>query len=157
MKSINCHILKILFAFLLVIQYNDILAQKIKSDMQLLQESDNYLLNKNNNIHLNNTNPIEFKNSSVIVKYNPFSLVIKGSMLFYQHIVSPQLFRHCLYEISCSNYSKHAIHNYGIIKGVFLSADRLMRCNSMVKEEIPPYKFNENGLAIEEPIKYHTH
>ena len=162
MKSYRNYIFFVFLSFVFVFHCNEILAQQIKSDMQLLQENDNYKLNKNNSKQLNqksinNTNPIEFKHNNAIVKYNPVSLILKGSMLFYQRVVSPQLFRHCIYEISCSNYSKQAIQHFGMIKGVFLSADRLMRCNTMVKEEIPSYQFDKKGLAIDEPTKYDTH
>jgi putative component of membrane protein insertase Oxa1/YidC/SpoIIIJ protein YidD len=50
-------------------------------------------------------------------------------MLLYQNVVSAQLSKECPYEITCSNFSKQSIKKFGIVKGLFLSADRLTRCN----------------------------
>ncbi len=155
----NSKIFSILFALVLFLTSFNLTAQIIKTDFQLLKE--NYLNssfnNQLNNSQINNTKPIEYKKNNAIIKYNPVNLTFTGAMLFYQHIVSPQLFKHCIYEISCSNFSKQAIQHFGLAKGVLLGADRLMRCNSMAKEEIPINEFDKKGLAVDEPDKYDTH
>src|ERR1043165_6271178 len=77
----------------------------------------------------NNREMLEVQHSSFFAKYNPVSLLLKGTMFTYQHVISPQLSRSCPYEITCSNFSKLSIKEYGIVKGVFISADRILRCN----------------------------
>jgi putative component of membrane protein insertase Oxa1/YidC/SpoIIIJ protein YidD len=134
-------------------------SQSLASDINLIGAKDYSITLNDNNFRngnpVNNKLPIAYKHKSFVAKYNPFSLVATAAMLFYQHVVSPELFRHCLYERSCSNYSKQAINEFGLIKGVFMSADRLMRCNGMAINDIPPDQFNDEQLAIDEPSKYH--
>lgn len=35
----------------------------------------------------------------------------------------------CRFYPTCSEYSKRAIEKYGVIKGIFLSVKRILRCN----------------------------
>ena len=103
----------------------------------------------------NDTRVIETHHSNALVKYNPVTLVLKGAMAAYQHAISPQLSRHCPYEITCSNFSKQAIQEFGIVKGVFLSADRILRCNRIGVLDTDPLDFNENnGTIMDAPNKY---
>ena len=103
---------------------------------------------------LNTKTALQTKHHNALAKYNPVTLSFSGLMLFYQHIVSPQLNATCVYSRSCSNFAKQAILEYGIIKGVFLTADRLMRCNAHCENDIPPYSFETSGKAIDEPFLY---
>ena len=48
---------------------------------------------------------------------------------FYQRFVSPAIPKRCKYHPSCSQYSVTAIRQYGILRGLVLSAWRLLRCN----------------------------
>ena len=103
----------------------------------------------------NNAQVIQTHQTNAIAKYNPLTLVLKGTMLAYQHVISPQLSRHCPYEITCSNFSKQAIGEFGIVKGVFLSADRILRCNRIGVLDTDPLDFNEqNGTIKDSPNKY---
>lgn len=47
----------------------------------------------------------------------------------YKYIVSPVLPRACRFYPTCSQYAIVAIKRHGIIKGTFLSAYRVIRCN----------------------------
>ena len=47
----------------------------------------------------------------------------------YQRTISPALPARCKYHPSCSQYSVTAIRRYGILRGLVLSAWRLLRCN----------------------------
>ena len=103
----------------------------------------------------NNARVMETHQSNALVKYNPVTLVLKGAMYAYQHAISPQLSRHCPYEITCSNFSKQAVQEFGIVKGVFLSADRILRCNRIGVLDTDPLDFNEkNGTIMDAPKKY---
>ena len=47
----------------------------------------------------------------------------------YQRVISPALPKRCKYHPSCSQYAVTAIRRYGILRGLILSAWRLLRCN----------------------------
>lgn len=48
---------------------------------------------------------------------------------FYQLAISPYLGNNCRFYPTCSVYSYQAIEKYGIIKGLFLSFKRILKCN----------------------------
>lgn len=60
--------------------------------------------------------------------WNPAYHVLSSSMYVYQKVVSPLIVRGCMYRPTCSSYSKELIKEYGLLKGTFLTADRLTRC-----------------------------
>lgn len=70
---------------------------------------------------------------------------------FYQNRISALISADCIYQLSCSRYSREAINKYGLTKGILLTADRLTRCSFPCSKEIPDYKFNEEGLAQDNP------
>ncbi len=133
--------------------------QNFLADVALIKNKDYSIVVRDNNyrsdIKINNKEPLEFKHKCFIARYNPVSIGAAALMLLYQHIVSPQFSGFCLYERSCSNFSKAAISEFGLIKGVFISADRLLRCNISAIHDIPADKFDPAGYAIDEPEKYH--
>lgn len=47
----------------------------------------------------------------------------------YQRLMSPLLGPRCKYHPSCSQYAAEAIMRFGILRGLVLSAWRLLRCN----------------------------
>jgi putative component of membrane protein insertase Oxa1/YidC/SpoIIIJ protein YidD len=103
----------------------------------------------------NSEQALENRRPGFIAKYNPVSLVLKGSLFAYQKIVSQQLARQCPYEITCSNFSKLAIEEFGIFKGIFISADRIMRCNRIGLLDVPPLSVNPaTGAIIDPPNLY---
>jgi uncharacterized protein len=68
---------------------------------------------------------------------NPFCLLLRKAMIFpfilliklYQYTISPYIPDSCRFNPSCSNYSLEAFKIHGIIKGIILSAWRILRCN----------------------------
>lgn len=54
--------------------------------------------------------------------------LIVGAIHFYQKWISSSFAPRCKYYPSCSSYAATAIENYGL-KGLFMSAWRLVRCN----------------------------
>lgn len=91
---------------------------------------------------------------NVFLKYNPVSLSLGGLMYFYQNVMSPQLGSNCGYEISCSNFSKEVITEFGIIKGMALTADRLMRCNEFMVIDLKSININANNRIVDPPVRY---
>jgi len=55
----------------------------------------------------------------------PFICLIK----LYQLIISPWLGNQCRYSPTCSQYGIEALRKYGPIKGLWLTAKRIARCN----------------------------
>jgi putative membrane protein insertion efficiency factor len=115
------------------------------------QEEITYYQNKEKN----NTAPIKAHSHNFIIANNPFNLFFKGLMLVYQKAFSPQISAECIYETTCSNFSKKAISEFGLIKGIFLTADRLLRCNQATRANASPFSIIPNsGKIIDEPAKY---
>jgi len=73
----------------------------------------------------------------------------------YRHIVSEQVSADCAFDLTCSRFSIAAIRRFGIIKGTFLTADRLTRCHTFVGLETVPLRFNNfSGKVTDEPDMY---
>lgn len=89
-----------------------------------------------------------------ILKYNPIFWALNGSLTLYQKVISPQISAGCLYETSCSRFSRKAIHEFGILKGVALTADRLSRCNRISAAGITRDQLNTEGKIVDEPSMY---
>ena len=103
----------------------------------------------------NSARAIQYRQKSWLAQYNPAALVLKGAMLGYQRLMSQQLARSCPYQLSCSNFSKQAIEEFGTMKGVFLSADRLMRCNRIGLLDVAGIDIDPaNGLIIDSLSRY---
>ena len=95
------------------------------------------------------------KSNSKIAKYNPVRLTFVGLMYTYQRFLSAQFAAECPYEISCSNFSKAVIARYGLLKGIALSADRLMRCNEFLKYDLTPVNLTKDNHLIDPVEDYH--
>lgn len=48
---------------------------------------------------------------------------------FYQEFISPNFGTNCRFLPSCSEYCRQAIEKYGLAKGLWLGAKRILRCN----------------------------
>ncbi len=76
-------------------------------------------------------------------RFNPLKVVCMRLIVFYQRHFS----RHtCLYEPTCSEYTKRAINNLGVIRGIILGAWRIMRCNPFSKGGYDPAPENRRKL-----------
>lgn len=91
--------------------------------------------------------PKTFKNS------NPISLVYGGSLYVYQNFVSQHFSADCLYDPSCSDFSKQVVKEYGLFKGGLLSFDRLSRCNRIAATDLDPGMINKKSHRFNDAIK----
>jgi len=48
---------------------------------------------------------------------------------FYKRLISPLLPSACRYVPTCSDYAAEAVAVHGVVRGVVLTAWRIMRCN----------------------------
>lgn len=94
--------------------------------------------------------------TNILKKYNPVSLAFGSLLYFYQNVLSQQISADCLYHPSCSEFSKLSIQEYGLMKGIFLSADRITRCNQISAVDIHPLKIDYHIHKASDPVKdYH--
>ena len=56
------------------------------------------------------------------------SLLI-GVVRTYQYTLRPFIGAHCRFEPHCSAYAVDALRTHGAVRGVWLSAKRVLRCN----------------------------
>lgn len=65
----------------------------------------------------------------------------------YQDYSKEVPFEMCIFEPSCSNFTIQAIRRYGVLKGIPISANRLIRCNpSRIFEKSSDYIYIGNKL-----------
>jgi putative membrane protein insertion efficiency factor len=55
----------------------------------------------------------------------------QSALHFYQNNLSVQFGHSCCFTPSCSRYSSESIQHYGLLRGILLTADRLVRCNGI--------------------------
>lgn len=122
----------------------NLLAQRKLTDLALISGEQNHT----------HTETIVRKPLKPILKYNPVYWALNGSLTFYQKVISPQISAGCLYETSCSRFSRKALQEYGIIKGVALTADRLSRCNRISAAGISRDRYTAEGKVVDEPSMY---
>jgi len=87
--------------------------------------------------------------------YNPLKLILFLPLYGYQRMVSEQISAVCGFEPSCSGFSVIAIKKLGIIRGLFLTADRLTRCNGETQTESEYYLFDtRKSKVFDDPDMY---
>ncbi|MEJ6951943.1 membrane protein insertion efficiency factor YidD [Natronospora cellulosivora (SeqCode)] len=50
-------------------------------------------------------------------------------VITYQKLISPLKGKTCRFYPTCSQYTIQAIEKYGVIKGLYLSIKRIVKCN----------------------------
>jgi len=110
-------------------------------------------------LHINQTAsgedvPIK-RNVKIQKTYNPVKLVLYLPLFLYQSILSEQISAVCAFEPSCSAFSALSIKKLGLLKGLFLTADRLTRCNGNTQIESEYYLFDPiKAKVIDDPDMY---
>ncbi|MGD1844117.1 MAG: membrane protein insertion efficiency factor YidD [Salibacteraceae bacterium] len=138
-------------AGLLFLGLNAAFCQSASSDTELIAKQ---------NLHNPRFDPIPVhftgdSNKSAFARYNPVSLTFGVMMYGYQKIISPQISAECMYSPSCSRFSQALIREFGLFKGVFLSADRLMRCNQLGALDVHRSRWDKkSGKATENPKRF---
>jgi putative component of membrane protein insertase Oxa1/YidC/SpoIIIJ protein YidD len=86
---------------------------------------------------------------------NPVSLIFGGSLYVYQNHFSQHLSANCLYHPSCSDFGKQAVQKFGLIKGTFLSLDRLSRCNRIAATDLNPTEIDREKHRFHDPVIFY--
>ena len=61
-----------------------------------------------------------------------------AAIRFYQRQISPLSPPRCRYIPTCSEYALEAVEKYGAVKGSWLAAKRILRCNPFHKGGYDP-------------------
>ncbi|ADR23232.1 hypothetical protein MATR_29190 [Marivirga tractuosa] len=97
---------------------------------------------------------VEKDEKRLIQKLNPLYWMYTGLVHFYQRNISVQIAANCIFEETCSHYSKKLVNEKGIFGGIVLSLDRLSRCNKVTLAETSPLRFTKSGKVIEDIDEY---
>lgn len=91
-----------------------------------------------------------------IFNSNPVSLLYGSSLYIYQNFITQHFSASCLYNPTCSEFSKLAVQEYGIFKGGLLTFDRLNRCNRIAATDLDAgtidlntYRFNDSVIKYQ--------
>lgn len=67
-------------------------------------------------------------------------MIVVKIIKVYQKIVSPFLGRRCRFYPTCSEYAIESVESHGVVKGLFFSFLRILRCNPFCKCGYDPVK-----------------
>lgn len=62
----------------------------------------------------------------------------------YKYFISPFFPGSCRYYPSCSDYCVEALKTFGILKGLYLSILRILKCNPIFRPKIDPVCKHKN-------------
>ena len=93
---------------------------------------------------------------SLIKKINPVNIMFGGTLYVYQNLISKQISSGCLYTPSCSEFSKNAVREYGLMKGVILSADRVYRCNGYAARDLGDKRRDPKTNRYPDPVSRYS-
>lgn len=104
-------------------------------------------------------NPITTPNLQEVIRFTPqetseLKLVATGLIRLYQKFISSQDKPACNFTPSCSRFGMACIQEYGILRGMLLTADRLLRCNGAQSTHYP--KDEATGKYIDPVTAYAT-
>ncbi|MCZ4694210.1 membrane protein insertion efficiency factor YidD [Ancylomarina euxinus] len=143
----------------LTFTFSFILCLCILTQAQSKESSNIQLILKTKTNTLNTKKPSReyiYKNEkSWLKKYNPISLGFGSLLYLYQNVLSQQFSADCLYHPTCSDFSKDAIREYGLVKGIFLSSDRICRCNRIAATSINYFKFDQKSHHAHDSVSYY--
>lgn len=91
---------------------------------------------------------------------NPVRFAMRSALFFYQQKITYQLPTACMYEPSCSEFSRQCFEEFHPVKALFLSMDRLSRCNRFEAMRQSPYDMisGERKVRFHDPVsRYHFH
>lgn len=56
----------------------------------------------------------------------------------YQQVIGPMIPHACVFEPTCSEYTKQAVQKYGALRGSWMGAKRIARCHPWQKQHFDP-------------------
>lgn len=67
--------------------------------------------------------------------FNPLSYAGAALLFVYQNLISEQIQADCMYQVSCSEYTKRSIENKGLVIGTLMGFNQLSECFSGAQYE----------------------
>jgi putative membrane protein insertion efficiency factor len=80
--------------------------------------------------------------------------VLLGMISIYQSYISTQDEDSCSYTKTCSAFSTEAIRDFGLLKGLLMTSDRLLRCHPLARRYHPADAISR--LAIDLPVRAYS-
>src|SRR5438034_7332319 len=74
--------------------------------------------------------------------------LIGGVLRLYKVALSPFLPSACRYYPSCSEYMRQAVEKYGVARGVWMGAKRLVRCHPFHAGGLDPVRWRAGQLCL---------
>ena len=104
-------------------------------------------------------NPITTPKQREIVRFNPretseLKIAATGLIRLYQKFISSQDSPACNFHPTCSRFGMACIQEYGVVRGILLTADRLLRCNGSQSQHY--HKDEATGKYIDPVSNYAT-
>ena len=84
-------------------------------------------------------------NKILYILFYPLRLICYGLIYIYKLFISPLLPKSCKFYPTCSTYTLLAIKEWGIVKGIYLGAKRILRCNPFSKGGLDLVPYNIKG------------
>lgn len=82
--------------------------------------------------------------------------LFKPGFLVFKHGIYNQMGLTCIYDRPCLEFCGDLIEKFGLIKGYFLSFDRMVRCNRLTPLETYPSSLTTRGKIIDSISDYHN-
>lgn len=145
--------ISILFLFCVLLYCESTRAQLSTSDIGLIKnKAEIKTYNKKKKVRA--YTPLnKSQRKSFIHKINPINLTFSSLLFVYQNVISSQINASCIYNPSCSEFSKKCIKEYGLVKGLFLTADRLQRCTRISAFDITDF----SNPRVSDPISQYKY
>jgi uncharacterized protein len=83
-----------------------------------------------------------------VTRYNPLAYVGAGLLFVYQKIFSEQIQASCMYEVSCSEYTRLSVQRSGFIAGTLKGFSQLTECYAGAVYEHPPMFVSSHRKVI---------
>lgn len=81
--------------------------------------------------------------------------VFKPGFLVFKHGIYNQMGLTCIFDRPCIDFCGDLIERFGLVKGYFLSIDRIVRCNRLTPLETYPSSLSTSTKVIDSVGNYH--
>ena len=110
-------------------------------------------------LFIRQVNPILKEKQQEVIHINPqvnseLKMAATALIRLYQRFISSQDGPSCGFTPSCSRFGMAAVQEYGILRGILLTADRLLRCNGSQSQH---YHIDPNTEKYVDPISSYAH
>ena len=82
--------------------------------------------------------------------------LFKPGFLVFKHGIYNQMGLTCIYDHPCMDFCGDLIERFGLVKGYFLSFDRIVRCNRLTPLETYPSSLAKGGKIVDCISYYHN-